>query len=243
MLPKISAIRVSLARMLSANCCGGRWLMSSLSLGFLRSRLQLLARVRCGDFPGLVVFFPLCARTRLVPPGDRWPEFLELDGSGPGVVLFAFRPRLFAVPDLPGRPRPVKKQDVRRDAPMCSILLSSPPRSTLHAPTLRRPPAPPSKSEPLRFRFCSTGWCQSRLPVYSVAANLEWPAPASYSCLHFLRDLLFDKVLTVPLSQRRKASSSLTQVKLLSRVMTQIMLTKWQKRCGENRSQRRRLTP
>ena len=40
MLPMISPIRRSLARMLAANCSGGRCVMSSFARGFFRSRLQ-----------------------------------------------------------------------------------------------------------------------------------------------------------------------------------------------------------
>src|SRR5262249_29872654 len=49
MLPMISAMRCSFCMMLATSCSGGRCLMSSLALGFLRSRLQPLARISAAD--------------------------------------------------------------------------------------------------------------------------------------------------------------------------------------------------
>ena len=44
MSPISSMMRCSFSRMLATSCSGGRWVMSSLACGFLRSRLQFAAR-------------------------------------------------------------------------------------------------------------------------------------------------------------------------------------------------------
>jgi hypothetical protein len=55
-----------------------------------------------GDFPSVLVFLAL------VPPRHARGEFLELDGRGLGVVLPAFRQRVFVIPDFARRAGAIK---------------------------------------------------------------------------------------------------------------------------------------
>ena len=69
----ISAMRCSFSRMLSASCAGGRWVMSSLARGFLRSRLQPAASSSAaGTFQAWSVSFRLFHQATTGANSSNW---------------------------------------------------------------------------------------------------------------------------------------------------------------------------
>src|SRR5437588_9689669 len=62
------------------------------------------------NLPCAFVFFSL------LPPSHACSKFLELDGCGLGVILTAFRKRMFVIPNLLRWPRAIEEKQVRRNA-------------------------------------------------------------------------------------------------------------------------------